>query len=497
MSTGIQEGTGAATAVAGEAGAPARDEHAAAQPTATYAEAKLLLAVRRSCRLAEGEDPGTLSITTPLWAQPIRLGDAAVAEAVRSLQSGPRELSELMLEVTSGDGGMARAGLLRAVIGKLQQAAVLDHVLLTAEGAELARLTGAGYLPVNLSRTTPETGRLSPLAVVTVEDGRATIQSGLSHLQVVVDPAVLATVVGGGLLDQSAYGPLVARLLESAGLWETEPVTDREHRQWSPAELWMHRLSHESGSSDAYGGTYHLSEDFEPLDYVREAGERSLPLPTPDLTRLREQDAPLADVVERRRSIRDFTDEHPSLDELGELLYRTCRSRGIYREPERGVDVVDRPYPSGGSVHELDVYIVAPGSPHLDRGLWRYASDRHALDLVTDDEAAVSVLVNDLQQAATLDRPAPFGLLVTARFGRLMWKYQSMAYALILKHVGVLYQTFYLNATAMGLGVCGLGGATTSHFATATGISPLAEGVVGGLVAGHPGSVPESPWSTS
>ncbi|WP_256839324.1 SagB family peptide dehydrogenase [Ornithinimicrobium faecis] len=471
--------------------------HGTDNSTAPYAVARHLLAVRQSCRLAVGQDPGTLSVTTPLWAQPIRLGDPAVIDAVQSLQAEPRELSELMLEVTRGSGGMTRAGLLQAVIGKLQQVGVLDHVLLDPDGAELARLTGKGPLPVTLARTAPETGRLSPLAVITVEDGRATIQSGLSHLQVVLDPSVLAVLVGGGLLDQSAYGSAVARFLESAALWEVEPATDREHRQWSAAELWVHRLSHESGSSDAYGGTYHLGEDFEPLDYVREAAERSLELPTPDLAALRASDLPLADVVERRRSIRDFTTEHPSLAELGELLFRTCRSRGIFREPERGVDVVDRPYPSGGSMHELDVYVVAPGSPHLERGLWRYAPDRHALDLVTDEEAQVAVLVNDLQQAATLDQPAPFGLLITARFGRLMWKYQTMAYALILKHVGVLYQTFYLNATAMGLGVCGLGGAATSHFATATGISPLAEGVVGGLVAGHPGSVPESPWSTS
>ena len=34
-------------------------------------------------------------------------------------------------------------------------------------------------------------------------------------------------------------------------------------------------------------------------------------------------------------------------------------------------------------------------------------------------------------------------LILTARFQRLSWKYASIAYALTLKHVGVVYQTMY------------------------------------------------------
>lgn len=458
-------------------------------------QGRLAVAVRANCTLAPGQDPAVLEISTPLWSRPMRLGNPAVVKALSTLQSAPTVGADLLLEVTAGEGGMARAGLLQAALGKLHQVAVLDHVLLDASGQELGRLTTEGVRPITLAATAPQTGRLSPLAVVTVRDGAATIQSGLSHLRVVLDPTLLGTVCGEDLLATPA-GALLGRLLSSANLWEETEATDREHRQWSAVELWMHRQSHDSTSVDAYGGTFHLAQDFPPLDFGRPAASTTVPLPEPDLAALRRDDIPLAEAMESRRSIRDFTDEAPTLAQIGELLYRSVRARGVFRA-ERGVEVVDRPYPSGGSVHELEVYVVAPGSEHLDRGLWRYAPDRHALDLVTDEEAAVSVLVRDLQQAATLEQPAPIGLLVTARFGRLMWKYQGMAYALILKHVGVLYQTLYLNATAMGLGVCGLGGAATSSFATASGLDPLAEGVVGGLVAGHPGSVPESPWSAT
>lgn len=75
-------------------------------------------------------------------------------------------------------------------------------------------------------------------------------------------------------------------------------------------------------------------------------------------------------------------------------------------------------------------------------------------------------------------------LIISARFGRVMWKYQAIAYSLVLKHVGVLYQTIYLAATAMGLAVCALGGGDAADFAAASGLPYLAEGSVGELVVG-------------
>jgi SagB-type dehydrogenase family enzyme len=44
-----------------------------------------------------------------------------------------------------------------------------------------------------------------------------------------------------------------------------------------------------------------------------------------------------------------------------------------------------------------------------------------------------------------------------------------MAYAQVLKDLGVLYQTMYLAATAMNLAPCGLGGGDADLFAQAAG----------------------------
>jgi SagB-type dehydrogenase family enzyme len=75
-------------------------------------------------------------------------------------------------------------------------------------------------------------------------------------------------------------------------------------------------------------------------------------------------------------------------------------------------------------------------------------------------------------------------LVLTARFERMAWKYETMAYAAMLKHVGVIFQTLYLVATAMGLAPCALGSGASDLFARATGLDPLVEGSVGEFVLG-------------
>ena len=75
-------------------------------------------------------------------------------------------------------------------------------------------------------------------------------------------------------------------------------------------------------------------------------------------------------------------------------------------------------------------------------------------------------------------------LILAARVPRISWKYASIAYALILKHVGVVYQTMYLAATAMGLAPCALGCGDSDAFARAAGTDYYDETSVGEFLLG-------------
>ena len=76
-------------------------------------------------------------------------------------------------------------------------------------------------------------------------------------------------------------------------------------------------------------------------------------------------------------------------------------------------------------------------------------------------------------------------ITIAARFGRMSWKYSSIAYALILKNVGVLTQTLYLMATDMGFGGCAIGSVNIDLFAKMTGIDFHVEGPVGQFAIGR------------
>jgi SagB-type dehydrogenase family enzyme len=152
-----------------------------------------------------------------------------------------------------------------------------------------------------------------------------------------------------------------------------------------------------------------------------------------------------------------------------------------------GQEAADRPYPSGGALHELEIYPLITQCRGAPPGLWHYAAADHQLEHVADPGRATNALVTAARAAGTMVTDPQVVLIVAARFGRVMWKYDVMAYSLILKHVGVLYQTIYLVGTAMGLAVCGLGGGDAADFTVASGLDYHAEGSVGELVVGTPG----------
>jgi SagB-type dehydrogenase family enzyme len=135
-------------------------------------------------------------------------------------------------------------------------------------------------------------------------------------------------------------------------------------------------------------------------------------------------------------------------------------------------------------VHELEVYPLLVDCPGAEPGLGHYDTAGHALERVADPGPRTKIMVDRARAAALLDADPQVLLVVTARFGRVMWKYETIAYSLVLKHVGVLYQTIYLVGEAMGLAVCGLGGGDAGDFAAASGLDYFAEGSVGELLVG-------------
>src|SRR5690606_31044662 len=227
-----------------------------------------------------------------------------------------------------------------------------------------------------------------------------------------------------------------------------------------------------------------------------------IPLPKPRLEQLEAQDPPFTRVLEARRSVRTYGADPITLEQLGEFLYRAVRiqQKTTQRIPAGGagagrsdagpespwvaVDLVRRPSPAGGALHELETYVAVHRCRGLAPGLYHYDPLHHRLYSAGRDDEAVRGLIEDARRAALVSPEPQVLIILAARFGRIAWKYESMAYALALKNAGAVLQTMYLVATAMGLAATAVGAGNSDLFARAAGTAYYAETSVAEFVLG-------------
>lgn len=291
---------------------------------------------------------------------------------------------------------------------------------------------------------------------------------------------------------------LLARLLiltglavvvdESAASYQTE---SREPDGWTSHEMFFQFRSRYGFHTNPSGGLFNGAGRREPLPANRPRLDRDIRIPLPTPSHITSDS--LESVVSRRVSTREFSQQQPTLTHLGELLWRTMRqteSLSMTVKDQSGIDHVfplkRRPVPSGGAVHEIDAYILANVGGELPAGLWRYDDEHHEMVHVADLGEDSHVISFHAQRSAALPAPPNMLVLFSARFDRMMWKYTAMPFAAILKHVGVLYEIFYLVATDMGLGVCGLGNGDSRAFSRMIGAHPTIETTVGEMLIGIP-----------
>lgn len=337
----------------------------------------------------------------------------------------------------------------------------------------------------------PRIERLSRFVLLRGLDGEMVLESPRSTARIILhEPGLgrlMMALVAGDESDVPGVSPqarsAVADLLQRAGmLADGDEERDQRLVQWSLPDLLFHQRSRLGRHCEPFGGTFRLEARFAIPPPVKPAA-CDIRLAQPALDVLASTDPPLQRVIESRRSIRDHDDDAPiDVRSLGHFLFRSAGARGLSESGRYAIS--DRAYPGGGAMYELEVYPVVRLCAGLEAGIYHYEPDSHTLSSITRAEAAYQPLVARAMMAAGLVHPPQIVLVITARVGRMMWKYESMAYATILKHVGVLIHQFYLVATAMGLAPCALGGGDSESFARSTAIDPYEEPSVGEFMLG-------------
>jgi len=253
--------------------------------------------------------------------------------------------------------------------------------------------------------------------------------------------------------------------------------------EWQFHNLLFHRQTRSNRLDDARKSKTPHFEDSERSHFVKPwMSERVIPLEKPHLEALAQTDISLTQAIESRQSICEYDNQPITLHQLGEFLYRCARVKEVYTPEEDLMNIGEctkRPYPWGGGLYELEIYPAINRCQGLDAGLYHYQPLSHTLHAIADWHPEVEALIFDAWKLTGQQDVPQVLFIITARFGRLFWKYYAIGYGLILKHSGVLFQTFYLVATAMQLAPSAIGSGNSEHFCKVAALNEHEESSVG------------------
>lgn len=176
----------------------------------------------------------------------------------------------------------------------------------------------------------------------------------------------------------------------------------------------------------------------------------------------------LEETLSQRRSVRAFTDQKLTPEELSQLLWA---AQGITNSQ------AFRTAPSAGALYPLELYVATAD------GFFRYQPDGHGLVPLMAEDMREAVWRVGLEQNALRDAPAVF--IVTAVYQRTANKYGERAERYVKLEAGHAAQNLLLQSVALGLGGVPIGAFYDDQLQTALSL-PEDHAPLYLLAVGHP-----------
>lgn len=251
--------------------------------------------------------------------------------------------------------------------------------------------------------------------------------------------------------------------------------------QWEFHDLLFHTRSRLGRHHYPIGGTYRFQKIGHPPTDKKIMSEVFINLPLPDQT-LFQNDPPFQTVLHRRHSSRPTKTKPLRLTNVSEFLYRALKIDENHH----------RAYPAAGGLYELETYLIVHHCQNLPAGFYHYDAKQHRLEVLENHADATQALL-EYASKNLKSQKEDFSVLIilAAQFEKITWKYESIAYSLILKNVGALFQTFYLVAAAMDLSACAIGTGNSEDFSKLAQLNYYQEGSVGEFFLGGSPTIKE------
>lgn len=222
----------------------------------------------------------------------------------------------------------------------------------------------------------------------------------------------------------------------------------------------FHRNS-ELNSLNAYNFSNRGKETLLDKDFVKESSKNKslyedkaiikLPEPNPKLTTLN-----IFDVIYKRRSVRNFSNEPITIEELSTILFYSSGVTGEYLETKDKTHINLFAYPSAGGLMPLDSYILIKNVIDIAQGIYYYDPIKNVLRLIKEKTDS-----NEFPQLTLLTKlgikPA-FVVYICGTMKFTGYKYGDRGYRFMNLEAGHLAQNLYLTSTAIGAGAVASGG---------------------------------------
>ena len=159
---------------------------------------------------------------------------------------------------------------------------------------------------------------------------------------------------------------------------------------------------------------------------------KTMNLPSPDT----KGEITLAEAINYRRNIRDFTPEPLRVEQIAQLAWA---AQGI-TDKEKGL----RATASAGDIYPMQLYIA------VTDGLYRYNPESHSITKTIDRDIRRKLYSATFMRRAVTDAPCSFIISGSAR--KFEEKYRNRGERLISLEAGAMAQNIQLQAVALGLG---------------------------------------------
>ncbi len=163
-----------------------------------------------------------------------------------------------------------------------------------------------------------------------------------------------------------------------------------------------------------------------------------------------ENEKTFKEVIESRRSVKNFSKEPLSMRELSQVLWQSYGTTGKEHEPGVG-DRLQRVVPSAGGLYPAEVYLGIRNVIGLDQGIYHYNVPNHELEMLTPGDPTSQLQKICCDQPYTQE--AGVVVLISAVLERTKRKYGERGYRYVLLDLGHLGQNIYLSCTAQQLAV--------------------------------------------